>query len=309
MEKERSAKTFHFHMEYMPKCEFSDIHHRFAVERARPEGEIQILGLLQFLELLLFLQRLDPRLYEAPEPRLCAETPYEQFSLLSLLLVIKSRLLVDLFLHRELGVELPCIPFDLPECLPVYPHRVGDHVVHEAAIVCYQDQLALAAVEITRQPPDRDDIEVVVRLVEQEEIGIPDEDLGKIEPHLVSAGKLEWILLEIGSPEPEAGQDLLDLPCLILLFGGQSFTPFFQNSAPCKIRFLPDMTDRVSSGNDDIPRICLFLTSDHTEKCRLADHAEPLPCVQSESCFPEQFLAAVTLRYVFYDNHMLRGRP
>jgi len=86
----------------------------------------------------------------------------------------------------------------------------GDDAVHEVAVVAGHQQ---GAVEVACQPflepDDRLEVEVVGRLVEQQDVGVDRQDPGQGDPHLPAAGEVLHRPVEILRGETEAGQHRL----------------------------------------------------------------------------------------------------
>jgi len=63
---------------------------------------------------------------------------------------------------------------------------MGGDRIHEFPVVGDQKQGSLPFSEKTAEPSQTDDIEVVVRLVEQQQVGIFQQRLGEVQSHLES---------------------------------------------------------------------------------------------------------------------------
>jgi hypothetical protein len=186
--------------------------------------------------------------------------------------------------------------------------NVGDDVVHEAAVMGDEHELAGPGGQEALEPADRGDVQVVARLVEQEHLVVGDEDLGQVEADLVAAGELRRALLEVGRLEAEAGQDLLDPPDLVRGVVGQGPGPLEENGRLGEPHPLLDVADAVLAGLGDRPLVGLLLADDHPEEGRLAvavaaDDADPLLAVDLEADGVEEPLLPVALREVVDDDH------
>ena len=85
--------------------------------------------------------------------------------------------------------------------------HVGDAGVHERAVVRDDEDGAVVGREELLEPQHALEIEVVGRLVEQQQVGMAQEELGEGDAHLPSAGELRGGLVELGHGESEAAQD------------------------------------------------------------------------------------------------------
>jgi hypothetical protein len=194
------------------KSQVADIEHILAGEGLGGEGKIEGGELLEFRPFLHFGQGLDPRLDQPHQPALGPELADEQFDLFALSFIVQTRFFVGLFILGDLIVVFPRVPPELPDLPPVYPQDMGDHGIHEAAVVGDQHELPGPAPQETPQPADGGDIEVVVRFIQKKHVIFGQKNLGQVEPDLEPAGKLRGRSLEFNRFEPETGQDLLRLP-------------------------------------------------------------------------------------------------
>jgi hypothetical protein len=185
---------------------------------------------------------------------------------------------------------------------------VGDDVVHKAAVVGDEEELAGPGREEALQPADGSDVEVVARLVEEEQLEITNEDLGQIEPDLVAARKFRRAFLEVGRLEAQAGQDLFNPPDLVVGVVGKGLGRFGQGGRLRELQPLLDVADPVFPRLRDRPRVRLILARDHPEERRLAvavaaDDADALLTVDLEADRIEEPLLAVALRQIIDDDH------
>ena len=72
------------------------------------------------------------------------------------------------------------------------------------------EQRAVAPAEVLLEPLDRADVEVVRRLVEQQQVRLGDHEPGERRPGLLAAGQRRRRLRPLVAGEPEAGQRLVD---------------------------------------------------------------------------------------------------
>ena len=161
----------------------------FASNGRRPELEVELLDLVELVELLMPGKRLDPGLDRACLGRLGAEAVDELLHLFALLLVVLAGLLVDLLFHQDLVVELLRAARDLAHLAAVDDHGMGRDAVHEVAVVGDDDHLVPPGAQELGEPADRNDVEVVRGLVEEQQVRLGHEHLGQVQPHLVSAGE------------------------------------------------------------------------------------------------------------------------
>ena len=86
----------------------------------------------------------------------------------------------------------------------------GGEAVHHGAVVGDEDDRSFIRVEVVLHEALGADIEVVGGLVEEEDFGLGEEELGHRDSHLPAAGELAAIAGEVGSLEAESGEDGLD---------------------------------------------------------------------------------------------------
>ena len=79
-----------------------------------------------------------------------------------------------------------------------------DEVLHERAVVADEDDRALVGAQEALEPRDRLEVEVVGRLVEQQHVGLAQQQLREREAHLPAAGELVGEPLEVRLLEAEA---------------------------------------------------------------------------------------------------------
>ncbi len=81
---------------------------------------------------------------------------------------------------------------------------VVDEVLHERTVVADEDDRALVGTQEALDPGDRLEVEVVGRLVEQEHVGLAEQQLRERKAHLPAAGELVGEPLEVRLLEAEA---------------------------------------------------------------------------------------------------------
>lgn len=84
---------------------------------------------------------------------------------------------------------------------------VGCHAIEEAAVVRYDHHSLVPLPQERLQPRAREHVEMVRRLVEEEEVGADKERLSKGDPHAPPPRELARALLHHFRVEPEAGED------------------------------------------------------------------------------------------------------
>ena len=83
-----------------------------------------------------------------------------------------------------------------------------DAGVHEGAVVADDEHGAVVVGDKAAQPLDALEIQVVGGLVEQQQVGVAQEELGERDTHLPAAGELGARALKVGDLKAQAGQDL-----------------------------------------------------------------------------------------------------
>ena len=148
---------------------------------------LDALDLLQFLDAALHLLRLG---------RLVAEAVDEDFQLLDAFALVAVRgfqLLAPLRLLRQILVVVAGVEEDL--LVPDLDRLLHRHI-EKVAIVRDQHERVRIVVEILFQPVARFEIEMVGRLVEQQQVRFLQQQLRQRDAHLPAAGEL------VGQPRP-----------------------------------------------------------------------------------------------------------
>ncbi len=83
-----------------------------------------------------------------------------------------------------------------------------DAGVHERSVVADDQDGSLVAGNEAAEPLNALEVEVVGGLVEEQQIGMAEEELGERDPHLPSARELGAGLIEVRDGKPEAREDL-----------------------------------------------------------------------------------------------------
>ena len=84
---------------------------------------------------------------------------------------------------------------------------VVDAGVHEGAVVADDEDGAVVAGDKTAQPLDALEVQVVGGLVQKQQVGVAQEELGERDAHLPAARELGAGALKVGDFEAQAGQD------------------------------------------------------------------------------------------------------
>ncbi len=121
--------------------------------------------------------------------------------LLLLRLERRLKLLEGELARGHVGRVGPRVDRDLPL---VYLGHVIDEVLHELTVVTDEDDRTLVRTEESLDPGDRFEVEVVGRLVEQEHVGLAEQQLRERKAHLPPTGELVGEPLEVRLLEAEA---------------------------------------------------------------------------------------------------------
>ena len=159
--------------------------------------DLDPLDLLQFLDAALYLLRLG---------RLVAEAVDEGFQLLdAVLLVLVGRLqlraplvLLQLVTGEAAGIEVQALVPQLGD--------LANADIQEIAVVRHQHERVRIGAEVLLQPVAGFQVEMVGRLVQQQQIGLFQQQLGERDAHLPAAGKLLGALLPLALRKPEPGE-------------------------------------------------------------------------------------------------------
>ena len=218
------------------------------------------LDLFELVELLVPCKRLDARLDRAGLGRLGAEAVDELLHFFALLFVVLARLFVDLFFQQDLVVELLRVAGDLPHLAAVDDHGMGRDAVHELAVVGDDDHLVPPGAQELREPADRDDVEVVRGLVEQQQVRLGHQHLGKVQAHLVAAGQRRGMAVEVIVGEPEAVQDRFGLIGLVdvVFVRRQGEAGLLDHRVLGEMDVLGQMADGVSRRHGDRARVLVL---------------------------------------------------
>ena len=188
------------------------LHNDLPRTRCRGELDVQTTEVLfVHLDPLDLLQLLDPRLYLIRLGRLVAEAFDKLLGLLDhLLLVLIGRQLLGTTLSAQfdiLAVRHPIV-VNLPERYFDRPRR---DVIQKGPVVRDQHNRPVIILQIIFEPPDTFDVEVVGRLIEQENRRTTQQQLRQLDPHTPSPAEFAGRAGEVGTLETQPEQCLFDL--------------------------------------------------------------------------------------------------
>ena len=189
----------------------AQIEHRAAALRARRKREVDALALGRDLDRDDLVEHLDPALDLRRLGRLVAEAIDERLhprDLVVLIALLLAQPLHPLFALVQVAAVVPGIVGQRAQA------DVGDardDGVEEEAIVRDEDDGVRIVGEILLEPVAGLEIEVVRRLVEQQQTGPAEQELGERDAHLPAARERLGRLLHVLLREAEAAQDGVDL--------------------------------------------------------------------------------------------------
>ena len=165
-----------------------------------PAGQLDLLDLLELLHAALHLRGLRGVGREALDEALLLgeHRLLPRVGGLALRLAQAPLALVEVVVPGP-GEDLAAVDLDDPV----------DDAVHEVAVVARHQERAGVVVEEPLEPEDRLDVEVVRRLVHQEDVGPPEEDAGHRDAHLPAAREGADVAVDHLVGEAEPLEDLL----------------------------------------------------------------------------------------------------
>ena len=176
-----------------------------ALGRGR-EGEADALALRRHLDRHHLLEHLDPALDLRRLGRLVAEPVDEHLDPRDLLVLVALGLAQALE-HRVALLDVLAVVADVVgQRAQVEVGDAGDDRVEEVAIVRDEDHRVRVGREVFLEPVARVEIEMVGRLVEQEQPGPAEQQLGQRDAHLPAARERLGRLGEVVLAEAEAAQ-------------------------------------------------------------------------------------------------------
>ena len=138
-----------------------------------------------------------------------AEAVDERLQVLALALLLLVLALREHQALRALLLERRIVAGVAPELAPIDVHDRLHHPVQEIAVVRHHHQRAGVAPQPILQPDDRIEIEVVGRLVEQQQVRAAHQRLREVEPHAPAAREARDGLVELLRGEAEAEKQCL----------------------------------------------------------------------------------------------------
>ncbi len=191
--------------------EAAGAHHLVARARGLLEVELDGLLLLGKLDALDLLELLHAILHLLGLRGLVAELLDERLhmgDLLGLLRRLGAQALKTLLARPEVGRVVALVQVHL--AVVHFGHAVH-HVVHERAVVADHDDRAGVAAQKSLEPLHALQVEVVGGLVEQQHLGVADEQLRQRDAHLPAARELGGAAREIALLEAQAEHDAAHL--------------------------------------------------------------------------------------------------
>jgi hypothetical protein len=152
-------------------------------------------------------QQLEPRLRLACLGGLGAEARHESFDPLALGLLLLGALEIERLLLAPLASEAGIVAAVKRELAALEVQDVADGAVEQVAVVADHHDGVRIAREIILQPQRPFQVEIVGRLVQQQKIGLGEEERGERDPHAPAAGERRARPLLLFGREAEAGED------------------------------------------------------------------------------------------------------
>ena len=165
---------------------------------------------------LQLLQLLDAALHLHGLGGLVAETLDEGFRVLYLFLLVlpgPQLLFPPLLAQADEFVILHLVVVD---AAAGYLDGAGGDIVEEGAVVADQHHGIGPGGKELLQPLDGLDVQVIGRLVQQEDVGLHQQELGQLDTHAPPTGELAGGTVEVGPPEAQALKRALQLALVIV---------------------------------------------------------------------------------------------
>ena len=185
-----------------------ELEHHPARARGLRELEVDLLPLGRDLDPLDLVELLDPALDLLGLGGLVAEAVDEDLGLLDLLALPAVRLAQALHPRGVLGDVVRVVAVVVGEGLEPDLGDALDGGVEEVAVVRDEHDRARVVGEVLLEPVARRQVEVVRRLVHQQQVGPREQQLGEGDAHLPAARELLGPSLLVGEREAEALQDV-----------------------------------------------------------------------------------------------------
>ena len=165
------------------------MHHAAALRRGR-ELEVNALALGRNVDALDLLEHLDAALHLRGLGRLVAKAIDEFLDARDLFILPLLRLAQAFEPRVALDQVVRIIAVIVGERAQREIRDARDDRVEEVAVVRDEDDRVRIGGEIGLEPVARIEIEMVGRLVEEQQIGLPEQQLGEREPHLPAPGEM-----------------------------------------------------------------------------------------------------------------------
>ena len=162
--------------------------HPAALHRGR-EREVDALALGRDLDRDDLLEHLDPALHLRGLGRLVAEPVDEHLHPRQLFVLLALRLAHAFELRLALGEVVAVVARVVVQRPQVHLGDPRDDRVEEVAVVRHEDDRERVVVEVLLQPVAGLEVEVVGRLVEQQQVRPAEQQLGQRDAHLPAAGE------------------------------------------------------------------------------------------------------------------------
>ena len=154
-----------------------------------------------------------------------AEAVDERLQVRDLALLVLEHRLLALLARLALDQEVVVIAGVFVQALAAKLDHARAEGVEEGAVVRDDDEAARVAGQVVLEPEQRLEVEVIGRLVEEQEGRFADEQAGEVRAHDPPAGERLGELVVVGLAEAEAGEDLLgaglegvvDVPVVVVL--------------------------------------------------------------------------------------------
>src|SRR5439155_8881172 len=213
------------------------------------------------------------------------------------------------------GLVVLIIPFEPHDAAVAFEgHDVGGDPVQEPAVVADHHRAAGEADERLLERPQRVHVEVVGRLVEQQQVAPALEQRRQVQPIALAPGEILDLLLLIGSAEAERGGVRARVD-LALADHDEVLAPvgdLFPHAAGADeaVAALVHVGQRNGLADLQRPRVRLLLAEDHAEQRRLAgavgadDAHEPAPREQEVDVVHQQVVTVALAQALGLDHEV-----
>ena len=198
---------------------------KISAPRRRWEAQVESRSVLQIhFESLEFLELLDSALYLYGFCCFITEALYELFCVLNHLLLVEVRpylLFMPLFAQFDEPAVVDVVVVNTAEC---YLNGSAAYIIDECAVVADHEYGRRTCFEKILQPLDRLDVQVVSRLVQQQQVRMAQQDFRQFNTHSPPARKLctrSVKVLSLKAETDDGSVHLCDKPCFVcMLFLG-----------------------------------------------------------------------------------------